>query len=313
MTLPLPSRELIQRLQRGGLKVELDHKAGFVYRMEGFEPAYLEKLLLALERIGFLHSRVEDNTVLVDLQLPERVSVRCPECHSPDITKSELLQHIPCGTIQPSEAFIRDGRLFCPICNREAKQDEFWKAGSWYSCNSCGAKFSTPAVSFHVGDRRIALGDEIISKKRSFELTHLADGFARLVQPPLVDQLSDMLYGPQEIFFIGSRYPPQRGMTEIEAFAGLEKRPRQVVLLSAEDDISYQEISSVLESLASDSYDLAGLVLASRAEKEVEKHFESKRIPVLKAASVESVREALRQLLGGAPADEQPAKKQSKR
>lgn len=77
------------------------------------------------------------------------VHYRCPYCKSFKVSKSSLIEHVPCGYIDTEEKFQKKDKLVCPRCRKElTKLDvDYRKAGAWCTCNECNKSFDIPVFS----------------------------------------------------------------------------------------------------------------------------------------------------------------------
>lgn len=73
------------------------------------------------------------------------LTVRCPHCDSPNLYKRIILKHLPCGHVDFTENYMREGgSLVCPSCFRPI-EDEYEKLGI-FMCEECGRVSSLPLV-----------------------------------------------------------------------------------------------------------------------------------------------------------------------
>ena len=77
------------------------------------------------------------------------VHYSCPYCKSFKVSKSSLIEHVPCGYIDTEEKFQKEDKLVCPRCRKElTKLDvDYRKAGAWCTCNECNKSFDIPVFS----------------------------------------------------------------------------------------------------------------------------------------------------------------------
>ncbi|UCD96536.1 MAG: hypothetical protein JSV35_00330 [Candidatus Bathyarchaeota archaeon] len=104
-----------------------------------------------LTEVGILNRELHDKTILCPKCNSQRTSMRynCPHCHSFNIEKSALVEHLACGYIDTEDHFEKDGHLVCPKCQKPLTKQglDFRKAGVWCKCNSCGKSFDIPVPS----------------------------------------------------------------------------------------------------------------------------------------------------------------------
>jgi len=131
-----------------------DPKYGYKYTVvEAIvgEPRNTEEFLRRLFEVDVLERKLYDKIVYCPHCDLANVSVHycCPHCKSFDISKSSLIEHVPCGYIDTEEHFQIKGKFTCPRCHKElTKPDvDYRKAGVWCTCNECDKSFDIPVPS----------------------------------------------------------------------------------------------------------------------------------------------------------------------
>jgi hypothetical protein len=123
---------------------------GIVYELFGIEVpeekmrAYYERgLLEATGEISFPSCAVCGTVCL-------HVVLKCPECHSRNIEKRELMIHYDCGYTGGLEDFQTSspGVYRCPKCGKEMKRVgiDYGRPGLGFTCMDCKAVFQVPLV-----------------------------------------------------------------------------------------------------------------------------------------------------------------------
>lgn len=80
-----------------------------------------------------------------------QLSIRCPACHSQQLTRCSVLEHFPCGHIGTEEVFVTEKGYLCPKCRKELKAVglDYRNLGTHYKCQSCGELCSSPTEEYH--------------------------------------------------------------------------------------------------------------------------------------------------------------------
>ncbi|NIQ06647.1 MAG: hypothetical protein GWO20_13245, partial [Candidatus Korarchaeota archaeon] len=78
----------------------------------------------------------------------------CPYCHSFDIKRSSLIEHVKCGYMDKEENFYEGKKLVCPKCHEEMKKSDvdYREAGIWCTCIDCGKSFDIPDTAHFCRD-----------------------------------------------------------------------------------------------------------------------------------------------------------------
>lgn len=115
------------------------------------DPTKVEAFLAQLNAAGILEKELHDKLLFCPHCRSPRISIRygCPHCHSFDVRKSSLMEHLPCGYIDTEDHFKQADKLICPRCGKAlAKPDiDYRKAGIWCTCNDCKKSFDIPVPS----------------------------------------------------------------------------------------------------------------------------------------------------------------------
>ena len=131
----------------------------------------LEEVGRSPEDIEFLEGLTSDSSGVLEKTVFERIVVcpkhpdslsinvrlYCPKCHSMDIEKLHLLEHIKCGYISERNNFqLSEKKVVekCPSCKKpiEDVKKELRIPAMWYSCLSCEEKFDDVQVKLHCRD-----------------------------------------------------------------------------------------------------------------------------------------------------------------
>jgi uncharacterized protein YbaR (Trm112 family) len=143
----------------------------------GYHYPVVESILGNPDEVEFFLSKLFDAGLLErkafdkNLSCPEcgslNISSRycCPFCKSFNIQKSSLVEHVKCGYLDLETKFIRNGRLVCPKCNQELRNEDvdYRKAGVWCSCKDCSKSFDIPVPEHYCRDcHKVSSFEEII-------------------------------------------------------------------------------------------------------------------------------------------------------
>ncbi|UCE96739.1 MAG: hypothetical protein JSV51_03875 [Candidatus Bathyarchaeota archaeon] len=140
------------------------------------DQAKVEKLLNELTSAGILTRELHDKVLFCPHCSSPKISTHynCPHCKSFNISKSALIEHIPCGYIDTEDHFEKKGKLLCPRCRKElVKPDaDYRKAGIWCTCNDCNKSFDIPVPSHLCRDcnKRFTFEDAHYRTTYSYEL-----------------------------------------------------------------------------------------------------------------------------------------------
>jgi len=72
----------------------------------------------------------------------------CPYCHSRNVSKENLYEHLVCGAISRESSVRVDNKLVCPVCKRELKElsRDYSVVGAWFECEDCRRSFEAPII-----------------------------------------------------------------------------------------------------------------------------------------------------------------------
>ena len=70
----------------------------------------------------------------------------CPKCKSHSLVKTNLTEHVLCGSIIEREKYI-DGK--CPRCGELLVDNQYRNMGRWYVCRDCNEKFEHPGLEIN--------------------------------------------------------------------------------------------------------------------------------------------------------------------
>ncbi|UCH31234.1 MAG: hypothetical protein JSV05_06965 [Candidatus Bathyarchaeota archaeon] len=111
----------------------------------------VEQFLDKLSKAGIFKKELYDKTLFCPNCNSPKISTHynCPHCGSFNVTKSALIEHLPCGYIDTEDHFTKGDKLFCPRCTKElVKLDvDYKRAGVWCTCNNCDKNFDLPSPS----------------------------------------------------------------------------------------------------------------------------------------------------------------------
>jgi hypothetical protein len=127
-------------------------------------PEESNRILKILEDNNILNRRFHDKTVVCPSCGSWRIGVHydCPKCHSSNIDKNQLVEHLRCGLIDSFDKFAKDGKLECPRCKAEVSESiDLKRRGSWLFCSACATRFDEPVVVDQCWDcgQRFAVGE----------------------------------------------------------------------------------------------------------------------------------------------------------
>lgn len=105
---------------------------------------------------GILEKQFDERLVVCPLHpqsYSSNIRLSCPKCHSFDVLKLNLFEHIKCGHISEGLTFkTMNGEIKkCPSCNKEIKnfEKEIKIPALWYQCNNCHGKFDNVVLKLH--------------------------------------------------------------------------------------------------------------------------------------------------------------------
>lgn len=124
-----------------------------------YEPKEMVRLLESLTEKGLIE-KINYGTVAL---CPEcfspvfMLTLACPRCGSLKVSKKELVKHIGCGYLGPSDKFVAGIHYMCPGCGAQAKigdasdegQEQFKVSDSLYECEDCGSVSAKAFTSFN--------------------------------------------------------------------------------------------------------------------------------------------------------------------
>jgi len=131
------------------LKPEYKAGIGVVYDVSGISvPA--DKMRIAEEK-GLLEPLGETSFAACPRcgSLILKILLKCPNCQSQSLIKSDIMVHYECGFSAPIEEFHqKEGRYVCPRCRKELKRVgiDYGRPGIGFKCQSCGQIFQYPMV-----------------------------------------------------------------------------------------------------------------------------------------------------------------------
>ena len=153
-----PIQNILRKLLKNGNSTEIipiyDLKLGYIYRI--VEQAFEEEISHSqvvdfLERLTQLDI-LEKNFFDTVSTCPNCASTamtlhyRCPKCKSHNLVKTNLTEHIPCGSIVEREKCI-NGK--CPRCGEPLMDNQYRNMGRWYICRDCNEKFEHPGLEIN--------------------------------------------------------------------------------------------------------------------------------------------------------------------
>lgn len=154
-----PVQRLLRNLLEAGPKAEIlpeyDTSHGFGYKDvesvlgEGTTFEKAEAFLEKLADLGILRRSFYDSiTGCPSCNSAHLTShFRCPRCGSHQITRSGLIEHIPCGNIDDRDKFYRGYvQPTCPKCGQPLEKGNYRDMGLWYMCRSCRERFEHPEL-----------------------------------------------------------------------------------------------------------------------------------------------------------------------
>jgi hypothetical protein len=149
------SRELLLRLIGKGvleLKPNLDYMGIHYPEVEEIwknaDPIHIKNTLQRLEKEGAIKSRLSDRSLICpncdSSELHSKYA--CLNCSSPNVKRTELLEHMKCGYMSTRSNFTKGESLICPGCRVQLtkKPMEYRAIGRCYQCKECGYRFDKP-------------------------------------------------------------------------------------------------------------------------------------------------------------------------
>ena len=150
-----PSQNILRSLLKNGNNAEIipiyDPKLGYIYRTveEAFEEEISRQevldLLDRLTHLGILEKKFFDTVSTCPSCESTAMTLHyyCPKCKSHNLVKTNLTEHIPCGSIIEKEKYV-NGK--CPRCDEPLRDNQYRNMGRWYICRDCNEKFEHPRL-----------------------------------------------------------------------------------------------------------------------------------------------------------------------
>lgn len=121
----------------------------------------------------------------------------CPQCNSTNISKKELIEHVPCGYIGPEDSFKEQ---ICPKCHKKLEKVgvDYVKHGQQLVCGQCGHFFQEPVVkAVCAQDKNVFL----LTEAKEVEL--YAYKITKLLQDEITKALDQQKYVRDKISELG--------------------------------------------------------------------------------------------------------------
>ncbi|MBN2603962.1 MAG: hypothetical protein JXA91_07525 [Candidatus Thermoplasmatota archaeon] len=149
------SQTLLRFLIKNGDGAEItpvyDPNLGFVYEIndesvgDNLSPEKIVEFLNRLSDLKILQKSFFDSVSACPNcgSTAMTLHFHCIKCKNHNLLKTNLTEHIPCGTIVEREKFV-DGK--CPKCGEVLQEENFREMGRWYTCRNCNEKFEHPEI-----------------------------------------------------------------------------------------------------------------------------------------------------------------------
>jgi predicted RNA-binding Zn-ribbon protein involved in translation (DUF1610 family) len=148
-------QKLLRAIMDGKIKSiepDFNYESGVRYSIAeeimGIHGKALELTLKELTEIDVLIPEVRGNVEVCPIcgSHQSTVTLSCPTCGSPNLSKGVMIEHFGCGFLDLEEAFRRGEELVCPRCGKilRAIGIDYRKLGMLYKCDECQQRFPSP-------------------------------------------------------------------------------------------------------------------------------------------------------------------------
>lgn len=188
----------------------------------------------------------------------------CPDCHSDNLEKTELIHHFKCGHVASVEDFTQNNKLTCPKCNLELKHIgvDYDKPSAVHRCRQCNLSFQEAKVQaqcYACGS--MSTPDDLTLRDiNAYEVSAIGNNAARYGLDALFTQILQtdlVLYTNQELKnFIRvekariARYKKSTSVISYIYFSNLEQLFGQ---LGQRTEQLFKELSAVFRSVFRES------------------------------------------------------------
>lgn len=148
-------QKLLRAIRDGKIKSiepDFNYESGVRYSIAeeimGIHGKPLELTLKELAEIDILIVEVRGNVEVCPIcgSHQSTVTLSCPTCGSPNLSKGVMIEHFECGFLDLEETFRRGEELVCRRCGKilRAIGIDYRKPGTLYKCEECQQRFPTP-------------------------------------------------------------------------------------------------------------------------------------------------------------------------
>jgi len=118
---------------------------------------YFQELINTFEELNLVEKEIKERVIACPRcgSLNVVAFLTCPRCKSSDIEPVDVLSHVTCGYSGISTDFRKNGKLICPNCGEELKEEgkDYYVLGRVFYCHKCSLRTSSPIVNFRCLDK----------------------------------------------------------------------------------------------------------------------------------------------------------------
>ena len=264
-----------------------------------------QNFLTKLHDAGVLKRRLYDKIIYCPKCGSANISARycCPYCHSFDIQKSSLIEHVKCGYMDVEENFHKEGKFVCPKCHDELKKPDvdYRRAGIWCTCRECTKSFDIPVTAHFCRDCHLNSNfeDAVIKDVYAYSLREEVKEEVSLdwvVITPIRDFLRDSGFEVESPAFLRGKSGANH-VFDIAAFEGTGTRKVTVIDLatSTENTVPEQPIIALFAKVYDVSPDKSYLIAIPALSENGRKMGELYNIQIIEAKNQKEVMKALKE------------------
>ena len=264
-----------------------------------------QNFLTKLHDAGVLKRRLYDKIIYCPKCGSANISARycCPYCHSFDIQKSSLIEHVKCGYMDVEENFHKEDKFVCPKCHDELKKPDvdYRRAGIWCTCRECTKSFDIPVTAHFCRDCHLNSNfeDAVIKDVYAYSLREEVKEEVSLdwvVITPIRDFLRDSGFEVESPAFLRGKSGANH-VFDIAAFEGTGTRKVTVIDLatSTENTVPEQPIIALFAKVYDVSPDKSYLIAIPALSENGRKMGELYNIQIIEAKNQKEVMKALKE------------------